>query len=130
MLAGRPFKIKKQFLDDLELTRMQQTIQNLEKSLLIFHSPLDETVGIENAAQIFQAARHPKSFISLDTADHLLTNSADSQYVGAVIAAWSQKYIDGPPRDASQTLLTDNWEKPRCEYRKRQLMPALFGPRK
>jgi putative redox protein len=107
MLAGRPFKIKKQFLDDLELTRMQQTIQNLEKSLLIFHSPLDETVGIENAAQIFQAARHPKSFISLDTADHLLTNSADSQYVGAVIAAWSQKYIDAPPRDASQTLLTD-----------------------
>ena len=109
MLAGRPFKIKKQFLDDLELTRMQQTIQNLEKSLLIFHSPLDETVGLENAAQIFQAARHPKSFISLDTADHLLTNSADSQYVGAVIAAWSQKYIDAPPRGADQELLTDSW---------------------
>jgi putative redox protein len=107
MLAGRPFKIKKQFLVDLELTRMQQTIQNLEKSLLIFHSPLDEIVGIENAAQIFQAARHPKSFISLDTADHLLTNSADSQYVGAVIAAWSQKYIDAPPGDANQTLSSE-----------------------
>jgi putative redox protein len=109
LLAGRPFKIKKQFLDDLELTRMQQSIQHLKKSLLIFHSPLDETVGIENAAQIFKAARHPKSFISLDRADHLLTAATDSRYVGSVIAAWSQKYIDALPEDGSQKPLTDNW---------------------
>jgi putative redox protein len=108
MLAGRPFKIKKQFLDDLELTYMQQTIKSLKKPLLIFHSPLDETVGIDNAARIFQAARHPKSFISLDKADHLLTNSEDSQYVGSVIAAWAQKYVDISRKDESQRPLTDN----------------------
>ncbi|NNL78776.1 MAG: alpha/beta fold hydrolase [Desulfobacterales bacterium] len=93
-LAGRTFKIKKQFLDDLESVRMQQTIQNLNRALLIFHSPVDRIVGIENAAKIFQTARHPKSFISLDKADHLLTNPADSRYVGAVIATWMSRYIN------------------------------------
>lgn len=108
VLAGRSFKIKKQFLDDLELTHMQQTIRQLNKPLLIFHSPLDETVGIENAAQIFQNAKHPKSFISLDKADHLLTNAEDSQYVGSVIAAWARKYVDISRKDESQRHLTDN----------------------
>ena len=92
-LAGRTFKLKKQFLDDLQFVNMKKTIQNLNRALLILHSPLDETVGIENAAQIFQAARHPKSFISLDTADHLLTEQADSLYAGAVISAWAAKYV-------------------------------------
>ena len=92
--AGRTFKIKKQFLDDLESVPMQQTIRNLNRALLIFHSPVDGIVGIENAAKIFQIARHPKSFISLDKADHLLMNSKDSQYVGRLIAAWAIKYID------------------------------------
>ena len=92
-LAGRPFKIRKHFLDDVRLVNMQAALRNLNKSLLIFHSPTDDIVGIENAAQIFQAARHPKSFISLDKADHLLSNPADSAYVGSVIAAWAQKYI-------------------------------------
>jgi putative redox protein len=108
LLAGRPFKIKKQFLDDLEFTRMQETIRNLNRALLIFHSPLDATVGINNAAQIFQAARHPKSFVSLDKADHLLTNAEDSLYVGSVIAAWSQKYIGVSLKDEGQPSLTDN----------------------
>jgi putative redox protein len=108
LLAGRPFKIKKQFLDDLEFTRMQKTIRNLNRALLIFHSPLDETVGIKNAAQIFQAARHPKSFVSLDKADHLLTNSEDSLYVGSVVAAWSQKYVAVSHKDESKKPLTDN----------------------
>jgi putative redox protein len=93
-LAGRTFKIKKQFLDDLESVQMQHTIRNLNRALLIFHSPVDGIVGIENAAQIFQAARHPKSFISLDKADHLLMNPEDSQYVGSLIAAWAIRYID------------------------------------
>lgn len=92
-LAGRPFKIKKQFLDDLEQTRMQKTIAELRKPLLIFHSPIDQTVGIESAGQIFQAAKHPKSFISLDQADHLLSDQADSRYVGALIAVWAEKYL-------------------------------------
>ena len=94
-LAGRTFKIKKQFLDDLESVKMQQTIQNLDRALLIFHSPTDRVVGIENAAQIFKAARHPKSFISLDNADHLLMDPRDSQYVGSIIAIWASKYLPG-----------------------------------
>jgi len=93
-LAGRTFKIKKQFLDDLESVNMQQTIQNLDRALLIFHAPTDGVVGIDNAARIFQAARHPKSFISLDQADHLLMNPKDSRYVGSLIATWASKYMD------------------------------------
>jgi uncharacterized OsmC-like protein/alpha/beta superfamily hydrolase len=99
-LEGRDFKIKKQFLDDLEHTRMEAAISNLRKALLIFHSPLDNIVGIENAARIFQTARHPKSFISLDRADHLLMDSADARYVGTVTAAWALKYM-GMPEDNS-----------------------------
>lgn len=92
-LAGRTFTIKKQFLDDLEQTRMEKAIRELDRALIIFHSPLDNTVGIDNAADIFQHAKHPKSFISLDEADHLLHNSADSEYVGKVLATWAGKYI-------------------------------------
>jgi putative redox protein len=73
---------------------MQETIRNLNRALLIFHSPVDDVVGIENAAKIFQIARHPKSFISLDTADHLLMDSKDSRYVGSLIATWAMRYID------------------------------------
>jgi len=92
-LAGRRFKIKKQFLDDLDGVRMQATIKNLNRALIIFHSPVDDTVGIENAARIFQAALHPKSFISLDKADHLLMNAKDASYVGSMIAAWVRRYV-------------------------------------
>jgi putative redox protein len=95
-LAGRTFKIKKQFLDDLSSVSMQQTIRELNRALLIFHSPVDDIVGIENAAKIFQIARHPKSFISLDQADHLLMKPNDSQYVGSLIAAWVMKYVEAP----------------------------------
>ncbi len=98
-LAGRTFTLKKQFLDDLKFVNMKETLKNLNRALLVLHSPLDETVGIENAAQIFQAARHPKSFISLDKADHLLTNSEDSLYAGSVIAAWALKYVDASQKD-------------------------------
>ena len=93
-LAGRTFKIKKQFLDDLGSIRMQDTIRNLNRALLILHSPVDVVVGIENAAKIFQTARHPKSFISLDSADHLLMERKDSLYVGSIIATWALRYID------------------------------------
>jgi len=92
-LAGRSFKIKKQFLDDLESVNMQQSIQNLRRALLILHAPTDGIVGIDNAARIFKAARHPKSFISLDKADHLLMNPRDSRYAGSLIATWASAYI-------------------------------------
>jgi putative redox protein len=110
-LAGRTFKIKKQFLDDLKFVNMQETLRNLNRALLIFHSPVDDIVGVENAARIFQAARHPKSFISLDQADHLLTNVKDSRYVGTVIAAWALKYINAsrketPGGDDAQSPVT------------------------
>ena len=97
ILAGRRFTIRKQFLDDLEAIPMRATIAGLGRPLLIFHSPVDEIVGVENAAQIFQAARHPKSFVSLDDADHLLTRAADARYVGSVLAAWARRYIDAGP---------------------------------
>ena len=107
-LGGRTFTLKKQFLDDLDFVNMADTLKNLDRALLVLHSPIDETVGIENAAQIFQAARHPKSFISLDTADHLLTNSEDSLYAGSVIAAWAMKYVSAHQKAESKTEKTDS----------------------
>jgi len=107
-LAGRTFKIKKQFLDDLKFVNMQETLRHLNRALLIFHSPIDEIVGIENAAQIFQAARHPKSFISLDQADHLLMDPKDSRYVGTVIAAWAVKYINASQKDVAERAVTEH----------------------
>ena len=92
-LAGREFTIRKQFLDDLEEQKMDNVVRNLKKALVIFHSPVDEVVGIDNAAHIYQMARHPKSFISLDDADHLLTNEEDAKYVGSVAAAWADRYL-------------------------------------
>jgi len=92
-LAGRVFTIKKQFLDDLEEQKMDKVIGSLGKPLLIFHSPVDQTVGVDNAAHIYKLAKHPKSFISLDDADHLLTKEKDAQYVGSVTAAWVDRYL-------------------------------------
>lgn len=93
-LAGRTFTIRKQFLDDLAATRMEDTIRTLDRALLLFHSPIDRIVGVENAARIFQAAKHPKSYISLDDANHLLTDRADAEYVGVVLGAWARKYVN------------------------------------
>lgn len=107
-LAGRTFKIRKQFLDDLEGVRMEEAIKNLNKPLLLFHSPDDRIADIENARKIFQAANRPKSFISLEGADHLLSDRGDSLYIGSVLAAWVQKYIDVPRKDPYRRNLTDN----------------------
>lgn len=95
-LSGRDFTIKKQFLEDLESKSMQETAKNLHKALLVLHSPQDVTVGIKNAEEIYLAARHPKSFVSLDGADHLLMNKKDSVYAGQVIAGWAQRYVVVP----------------------------------
>jgi alpha-beta hydrolase superfamily lysophospholipase len=92
-LAGRPFRIKRQFLIDAAEQKLAHKIAHLRKALLVMHSPRDTTVGIGNALDIFTAAKHPKSFISLDDADHLLTRRSDAVYVANVIAAWSERYI-------------------------------------
>jgi putative redox protein len=93
-LASRRFNIRKQFIDDL---KAQETggLGKLRKALLIMHSPLDDTVNIDEAEKIYLEARHPKSFVSLDDADHLLTRKADSEYVAATIAAWVSRYLPG-----------------------------------
>ena len=93
-LSGRDFTIKKQFLDDLEHKTLSETVKNLRKPILIMHSPQDNTVGIKNAEEIYRAAHHPKSFISLDGADHLLMNKNDSIYAGEVISGWAKRYLN------------------------------------
>jgi len=93
LLAGREFRIQRQFLEDLDGARMKRHLKSLRKALLVCHAPLDDTVGIESAANLFQEARHPKSFLSLDTADHLLTNPDDARYAGTVIAVWAGRYL-------------------------------------
>jgi putative redox protein len=93
-LAGRPFHIKREFLDDIAEHSLMAHVANLHKALLVMHSPTDDTVGIDNATRIFLAAKHPKSFVSLDDADHLLSQRRDSDYVAGVIAAWAQRYVE------------------------------------
>lgn len=95
-LSGRDFTIKKQFLDDLENKSLASVAKDLRKPLLILHSPQDDTVGIKNAEEIYVAAHHPKSFVSLDGADHLLMNKEDSLYAGRIISGWAQRYVDIP----------------------------------
>ena len=92
-IGGRPFTIKKQFVDDLEKNDLADTIKGLRRPLLVFHSPQDEIVDIKNAEKIYVAAHHPKSYISLDGADHLLSNKADANYVGEVISSWATRYV-------------------------------------
>lgn len=92
-IGGRPFRVSKQFLEDLEQKPLENMLKKLKKSLLIIHSPQDEVVGINNAAELYNAAMHPKSFISLNGSNHLLSDQADSEYVGEVIASWSKRYV-------------------------------------
>jgi uncharacterized OsmC-like protein/fermentation-respiration switch protein FrsA (DUF1100 family) len=94
VLAGRPFRISRAFVDDLAEHRLLDRLPDLHKALLIFHSPTDATVGIENASRIFTAAKHPKSFVSLAGADHLLSRRSDATYVANVIHAWAERYLD------------------------------------
>jgi uncharacterized OsmC-like protein/alpha-beta hydrolase superfamily lysophospholipase len=93
-LAGRPFRIRSKFLDDVAEHKLKDHVANLRKALLVFHSPTDAIVGIENASAIFLAAKHPKSFVSLADADHLLSKKSDAVYVANVIAAWAERYLD------------------------------------
>ena len=108
-IGGRPFTVKKQFLDDLRGRQVEELVEGLDAALLFMHSPVDEVVAIDNAARLYQAARHPKSFVSLDRADHLLTESADSRYVASVLAAWASRYVDlsEGPRDLEELRASD-----------------------
>jgi len=99
-IAGRGFRIKKQFLDDIRSQKIGGALAHLGKALMVMHSPRDTIVDIDNASKIFLAARHPKSFVSLDPADHLMSNRADAIYAGQLLADWALRYVPAPQADA------------------------------
>jgi uncharacterized OsmC-like protein/fermentation-respiration switch protein FrsA (DUF1100 family) len=103
-LAGRPFRIKREFLDDVAQRRIEDCLANLRKALLVFHSPTDDIVGIENASHIFLGAKHPKSFVSLADADHLLSKKSDAVYVANVITAWAERYLERPVERSDEQI--------------------------
>ncbi len=107
-LGGRPFRVRASFLDDLEKHDLAGSVANLRKALLIMHAPLDEIVEIENASRLFVAAKHPKSFVSLDKSDHLMTREEDSRYAGEVLASWATRYL--PEAEADEALLAREGE--------------------
>ncbi|SLN49669.1 OsmC-like protein [Roseivivax jejudonensis] len=103
-LAGRPFRIGRDFVEDIRAAALTPAIAALGRALLVMHAPRDATVGIDNASDIFTAARHPKSFVTLDDSDHLVSDPADADYAAGVIAAWMARYVDlvpPPPPDAT-----------------------------
>ncbi|MPZ11375.1 MAG: alpha/beta fold hydrolase [Kiloniellaceae bacterium] len=116
LLVGRPFRIKKQFLEDIETQKLDAALAGLRKALMVFHAPRDATVGIDNASRIFLAAKHPKSFVSLDDADHLLSRKSDAIYVAEVLAAWADRYLGeaetapAPPVPAGRVVVEETGE--------------------
>jgi esterase/lipase len=104
-LAGRPFRVRRTFLEDVKRQNLENHLKTLQKALLIFHSPIDDTVDIENAYHIFAAANQPKSFISLAGADHLLTEAGDAAYVAHLISTWADHYLDVAVEDKASRLL-------------------------
>lgn len=104
-LAGRKFTIRREFVEDLRQHRVEEAARTLKAALLVLHAPLDRTVGIENASRIFAAARHPKSFVSLDDADHLLSDHADAAYAADVIAAWASRYVSRAAAPAEEAAV-------------------------
>ena len=106
-IGGRPFKIRQQLVDDLHAQSGPERAAKLRLPLLILHSPIDAVVGIDNAAEIFTRAMHPKSFVTLDRADHLLSDEADALYAGSLIATWSTRYVEKPADQAAGTAPED-----------------------
>ncbi len=102
-IGGRSFTVRSSFVEDLSDQRLLDTVEELDAAVLLLHAPRDQIVGIENAAELFDAARHPKSFISLDDADHLLTDDGDARYVAGVVASWAARYMPQPVPDASRS---------------------------
>lgn len=108
-LGGRPIRIGQGFVDDVANTQLFDAVAHLKKALLVMHAPRDAVVGIDNATEIFQAARHPKSFVTLDEADHLISRPRDAEYAASIIAAWAERYLDlpspAPPPGAPEGVL-------------------------
>ncbi|GAA6207904.1 bifunctional alpha/beta hydrolase/OsmC family protein [Cognatishimia sp. WU-CL00825] len=96
-LGGRPFVIAKEFVDDVSAQNLEPVIGNLQRALLVMHAPMDTVVGIENAASIFTAAKHPKSFVTMDDADHLISRPEDAEYAAEIISAWAARYLHLTP---------------------------------
>lgn len=106
-LVGRKFRIQRQFLDDIAEHKTAVAIKGLGKALLVFHAPGDEIVAVENAAKIFTAAKHPKSYVSLDDADHMLSRASDGDYVASVLAAWASRYL---PESEAGAPASEGWQ--------------------
>ncbi|MCK8483800.1 bifunctional alpha/beta hydrolase/OsmC family protein [Aliiroseovarius sp. S2029] len=116
-LGGRPYRVSDAFLEDVKSSDLETILGNLKPALLVLHAPRDEVVSIDNAARIFMAAKHPKSFVTLDDADHLITRAEDAEYVAEVIAAWAAKYIEltppAPPPGAPEGIVRASEADPR-----------------
>lgn len=108
-LGGRPFVISKEFVEDINAAALEPAIADLKAALLVLHAPRDDTVSIDNAASIFTSAKHPKSFVTLDDADHLISRADDAEYAAEVIATWAGRYVDmsppAPPPGAPEGIL-------------------------
>ena len=108
-LGGRPFTIRREFVEDVAAQNLENAVGNLKKALLVMHAPLDDIVDIENAASIFTSAKHPKSFVTLDNADHLISRPEDAEYAAEVISAWAARYLNltppAPPIGAPEGLV-------------------------
>lgn len=115
-LGGRPIRIGRDFVENVKAETLEGEIANLHRAVLVLHAPRDEVVGIENASQIFSTAKHPKSFVTLDDADHLITRPADAEYAAEVIAAWVRRYLDltppAPPPGAPEGIVRVNEADP------------------
>ncbi|MGV6847621.1 MAG: bifunctional alpha/beta hydrolase/OsmC family protein [Marinibacterium sp.] len=126
-LAGRTFRIGKEFIDDIAESKLDASLRHLNAALLILHAPRDETVSIDNAAHIFMAARHPKSFVTLDDADHLISRPEDAEYAAGVIAAWVVRYVPmippAPPPGAPEGIVRVSEADP-----KGYLQDIMSGP--
>ena len=109
-IAGRPFLIRRSFIDAVEKVDVEKAVAALRRPLLVLHSPIDQVVGIEHASRIFVAARHPKSFVSLDAADHLLADAADANFASAMVATWANRYLPPLVTDLPQVEAADGVE--------------------
>jgi len=127
-LGGRNFRVRRAFLDDVAEQMLTPRIASLHKALLVFHSPTDDTVGIDNASRIFLAAKHPKSFISLAGADHLLSRRSDDAYVASVIAAWAARYLDMGVEDLAADETPAGTVKVRETRRGKFQQEIIVGP--
>jgi putative redox protein len=131
-IGGRPFTVRRDFVDDARMHDLKPRIGALHRALLVLHSPVDQIVGVENATEIFVAARHPKSFVSLDHADHLLTRGEDADYAARVIAAWASRYVgtaaaSAPAEDPARGVMVEETGGGKFQVRVRVRQTSFFA---